>query len=78
MGRRQFLEWPLAAAWRVTPGPSAVADLTRVILAAADEIASGAATARREAARAAYENGHRPEAVAARLLEIVASLPVVA
>ncbi len=62
-GLRQFLEWPEPAAPRVTPGPSAAAELTRVL---------GQATGpgweqRRQAAREAYLSRHRPESAAAAM-----------
>lgn len=65
-GRRQFLEFPEAAAPRLTPGPSASADLVRVLAEAAGGGAGWAA--RRRAARQAYENDHTPERAADQLL----------
>jgi len=65
-GVRQFLEWPEAAAPRVTPGPSAGADLVRLIREAA---ANGARwSERRKAARAAYEAEHLPSIAADQLI----------
>ena len=63
---RQFLEWPREAAPRVTPGASACADLVRLIREAGDGGERWAA--RRRAARAAYDEGHRPAAAADQLL----------
>jgi glycosyltransferase involved in cell wall biosynthesis len=71
---RQFLEWPESAAPRVTPGPSASADLVRVIRQAADRTRWGA---RRASARAAYEADHRPAESARRLVEILESAEIV-
>jgi glycosyltransferase involved in cell wall biosynthesis len=71
-GVRQFLEWPESAAPRITPGPSAAADLARVLSEAA---ASGEGWAvRREAARAAYEAHHRPAKTADTMIEFLASI----
>ena len=65
-GLHQFLEWPEAAAPRITPGPSSAADLARVIAEAA---ADGSRwRVRREAARAAYEERHRPARAAEDLV----------
>jgi glycosyltransferase involved in cell wall biosynthesis len=69
-GVRQFLEWPESAAPRVTPGPSAMADLARLIAAASS---GGAWQRRREAARAAYQAGHRPEQAAEQMIRALAS-----
>jgi len=69
---RQFLEWPEAAALRLTPGPSAAADLARTLQMAA----SGGKgwERRRAAARAVYERDHRPDHCAAELLEFLVGL----
>lgn len=69
LGRRQFLEWPEAAAPRVTPGPSAAAEVARVLAEVGRDPA-----ARRRAARATYEAGHRPEGAAAALAGFLTSL----
>ncbi len=68
-GLRQFLEWPEAAAPRITPGPSAPADLARLLA----EAAAGGEVwqARRRAARIAYEAAHRPADVAERMVEVL-------
>jgi len=71
-GVRQFLEWPEPAAPRLTPGPSASADLARLIANAAlgdgwDE--------RRRAARATYESNHRPSDTARDMVEFLQTLP---
>ena len=65
-GRRQFLELPEAAAPRLTPGPSASADLARLLV----EAARGGPgwEERRVAARRAYEASHTPEKAAEQLV----------
>jgi glycosyltransferase involved in cell wall biosynthesis len=70
---RQFLEWPEAAAPRVTPGPSACADLVRLIREAAD---GPRWLARRAAARAAYEAEHLPSVAADQLVAALESVAV--
>jgi glycosyltransferase involved in cell wall biosynthesis len=68
-GLRQFLEWPEAAAPRITPGPSSAADLARLLSEAA---AMGKDwTIRREAARASYESDHRPGDTAEKMIEFL-------
>ena len=68
-GLRQFLEWPEAAAPRITPGPSAPAELARLLGQAA---AGGELWNRRRlAARATYEAGHRPTDAADQLLSFL-------
>ncbi|MFV2071188.1 MAG: hypothetical protein ACC742_00865 [Thermoanaerobaculales bacterium] len=68
-GLRQFLEWPEAAAPRITPGPPASADLARLLAQAA---AGGKAwSERRLAARATYEARHRPGDAADQLLSFL-------
>ena len=62
-GSRQFLEWPEKAAPRLTPGPSAAADLARLL----GEVGGRVFAGRGQAARDAYEASHRPEFVANRL-----------
>jgi glycosyltransferase involved in cell wall biosynthesis len=69
-GGRQFLEWPEAAAPRLTPGPSAAADLARLLGEARDE----AFSVRKMAARDVYEASHRPETVAAQLIDFLTGL----
>jgi glycosyltransferase involved in cell wall biosynthesis len=71
-GLHQFLEWPEEAAPRVTPGPSAPAELAR-LLAEASAGGEGWA-ARRRAARAAYEKNHRPADVADAMIDFLVSL----
>jgi glycosyltransferase involved in cell wall biosynthesis len=68
-GLNQFLEWPELAAPRLTPGPSAAAELTRLVI---DLTTSAEWRSRREAARSAYTARHRPAAVAAELLDYLA------
>jgi hypothetical protein len=71
-GLKQFLEWPEDAAPRVTPGPSAPAELARLLVAAS---AGGERWEnRRRAARAAYEEKHKPEDAAEAMVEFLASL----
>jgi glycosyltransferase involved in cell wall biosynthesis len=71
-GTNQFLEWPESAAPRITPGPSAPAEIARVLGEAA---ARGAGwEERRRAARAAYEKGHRPADSARRMIEFLETL----
>lgn len=69
-GRRQFLELDEAAAPRLTPGPSAAAELVRLLISAAAEDWSD----RRAAARALYECGHRPDQVAVELVSAVKTM----
>jgi glycosyltransferase involved in cell wall biosynthesis len=71
-GLNQFLEWPEAAAPRITPGPSTVADLTRLL----GEVSRGGTAwrERREAARGAYEEEHRPTDVAPRFIKALREL----
>jgi glycosyltransferase involved in cell wall biosynthesis len=65
-GRRQFLELPEAAAPRLTPGPSASADLARLLVAAGN---GGIEWENRcRAARQTYLDGHTPERSAEQLL----------
>lgn len=72
-GVRQFLEWPEPAAPRLTPGPSASADLARLIASAAE----GAGwDERRRAARSAYEAHHRPKDTARDMLEFLETLKI--
>jgi hypothetical protein len=69
-GARQFLEWPELAAPRLTPGPSAAADLVRILAC----VGGDAWDERRRAARAAYESNHRPEDAARRMIDFIESL----
>ena len=72
IGLRQFLEWPEAAAPRLTPGPSAPAELARLLGSA---WAGGEAwELRRRAARAAYEAGHRPAVAAQSIVDFLKGL----
>ena len=66
-GGRQFLELPEAAAPRLTPGPSAAADLARLL----GKVCDGGESARKLAAREVYEASHRPETVAAQLIDFL-------
>ncbi len=65
-GLHQFLELPEPAAPRLTPGPSAPAELARLLAVAAE--GGNAWARRRKAAREAYEAGHTPERAAEQLL----------
>jgi len=71
-GLRQFLEWPEAAAPRITPGSSAPAELARLLAQAA--VGGEAWSRRRLAARAAYGAAHRPGEAADHLLRFLESL----
>lgn len=71
---RQFLEWPERAAPRVTPGPSACADLARLIRQAAERKQW---ESRRLAARKAYEADHQPAVAARRLVEALETAEIV-
>jgi glycosyltransferase involved in cell wall biosynthesis len=68
----QFLEWPEQAAPRLTPGPSAPAELARLLATAAR---GGEAWAKRgKAARTVYEANHRPSHAAEAMVEFLGSL----
>jgi glycosyltransferase involved in cell wall biosynthesis len=69
---RQFLEWPEDAAPRITPGPSAPAELARLLASAWK--GGKAWEKRRNAARAAYEASHRPSDAADAIVEFLSSL----
>jgi glycosyltransferase involved in cell wall biosynthesis len=69
-GRHQFLEWPETAAPRLTPGPSAPADLARLLVAAARRDSDW--ELRRSAARKVYEGGHTPALAADGLADFLA------
>jgi hypothetical protein len=71
-GLNQFLEWPGEAAPRITPGPSAAAELTRLITEASD--GADGWQARRRAARAAYAAGHEPRQVAVELVNALGEI----
>ncbi len=73
-GLRQFLEWPLEAVERITPGPSTAAELVRTVMRVCAERGTGAARAKREAARRAYTDEHRPPAVAQKLVSLLEEL----
>lgn len=70
----QFLEWPKEAAPRLTPGPSAAAELARWVTRVAAERSGEEGGRRRAAARAAYEARHRPADVAEQLVSALATL----
>jgi len=69
-GLRQFLDWPEAAAPRLTPGPSAAAELARLLAATTGDGWDG----RRAAARRCYLERHRPEVAAAALVDFLADV----
>jgi glycosyltransferase involved in cell wall biosynthesis len=66
-GVRQFLEWPEPAAPRLTPGPSAPAELARLL----SEVGATQWGNRCSAARECYEGSHRPERAARDMLTFV-------
>ena len=69
-GVRQFLEWPEVAAPRITPGPSAPADLARLLA----QVGRAGWNHRCRAARSVYENSHRPSEVAAEMVAFFTDL----
>jgi glycosyltransferase involved in cell wall biosynthesis len=71
--QRQFLELPRDAVVRVTPGPSASADLARALVDW--RVGSDRAARMRRAARGVYEaNGHRPAEAATSFLRWLSEL----
>jgi glycosyltransferase involved in cell wall biosynthesis len=71
-GSRQFLEWPEAAAPRLTPGPAAPAELARLLATAWKN--GEAWRTRGHAARAAYDAEHRPAEAAEAIVRFLESL----
>jgi len=71
-GVRQFLELPEPVAPRLTPGPSAAADLARLLARVGEDGWSD----RGVAARKCYEAFHRPRRTATEMLEFLGSLHV--
>lgn len=69
-GIRQFLELPESAAPRLTPGPSAAADLARLLSGVGDVGWSD----RGVAARAWYESSHRPGHAAREMLAFLKTI----
>ena len=69
-GVRQFLELPEHLAPRLTPGPSAAADLARLLARVGEDGWSH----RGIAAREHYEAAHRPEHTAGQILEFIGTL----
>lgn len=74
VGHRQYLEWPRAAAVRITPGPSMAADLSRAIVSGASALATGGPDFARIAARQSYEAQHTPQTTARQLVTLVDEL----
>ncbi len=68
----QFLELPEAAAPRVTPGPSATAELARIVFRAHSD--RGEWESRRAAARRVYMADHTPEVAADQLVAALAKM----
>ena len=71
-GLRQFLELPEPVAPRLTPGPSAAADLARLLARVGEDGWSDRGTAAREY----YEASHRPERAATEMLEFLGTLHI--
>ncbi len=71
-GRHQFLELPQEVAPRLTPGPSAAADLARELVRVAASRGQPSEDARRRAARAVWARLHRPDRAADDLLTTLA------
>lgn len=72
-GYRQFLELPIAAAARITPGRAGVAELVRLVARLAHD-REGRATARQAARQAWQAGGHAPHDAARSLAKAVAAL----
>jgi len=73
----QYLEWPEDVALRLTPGPSTEADIIRLFVRATREefnSKSGRWSKRRERARWVYEESHRPEKAARKIVDFLKSL----
>jgi glycosyltransferase involved in cell wall biosynthesis len=68
----QFLELPEAAAPRVTPGPSATAELARIVSRA--HLDPGGWAKRRSAARNTYLSDHTPRVAAGQLVAALAKM----
>ncbi len=71
-GLHQFLEIPEAAAPRVTPGPSATAELARI--ASRAHLDTSGWGRRRAAARESYLSGHTPKVAAGQLVAALAKM----
>ncbi len=69
-GYRQFLELPEIAAPRLTPGPSAPADLARLLA----EVGTTGWADRGRAARASYLESHQPHQAARAMVEFFENL----
>jgi glycosyltransferase involved in cell wall biosynthesis len=75
-GLHQLLEWPEAAAPRLTPGAATAPELSRLLGTVVQERRDGSWQKRRQAARHTYENGHRPEQAAKSLAQFLDDLSV--
>ena len=71
-GVRQYLELPEPVAPRLTPGPSAAADLARLLARVNEDGWSD----RGIAARKFYEASHRPERTAREMLAFLRTIPI--
>ncbi|RLE28174.1 MAG: hypothetical protein DRJ65_00450 [Acidobacteria bacterium] len=71
IARRQFLEWPEKVAPRITPGPSTIAEIARLLRRIPED---DDWQDRRPAARAFYEDGHMPQQAAETMAEFLKSL----
>lgn len=69
-GHRQFLELPEIAAPRLTPGPSAPADLVRLLA----EVGTANWADRGQAARTSYLESHQPHQAARAMVEFLENL----
>jgi glycosyltransferase involved in cell wall biosynthesis len=69
-GVRQFLEWPEPAAPRLTPGPSAAAELARILARVGEPMWADRGTS----ARRCYEASHRPEQAVRDILAFLSTV----
>jgi len=71
-GLHQFLEWPIDAAPRITPGPSAMAELARLLVSIDRERGGTTGGERRVRARETYvKGGHHPGVAAETLADFL-------
>jgi glycosyltransferase involved in cell wall biosynthesis len=73
-GLHQLLEWPEAAAPRLTPGAATAAELARLLATVDQGRRDGSWQQRREAARQSYESGHKPAQAAESLARFLDTL----